>query len=124
MVAVIRGRRRDPARVVAAQMGIHPDTVRHTIAEERNDWVERMQNRRDRVAAMRRDGATVPEIAAEMDMTEGAVRTMLHRIRRSGGLDDVPLFQRGKNAKRKARKGRTERLRTDAPNLIVAADAV
>ena len=50
------------------------------------DW----ESRRERIADLWREGLTAAEIGAELDMTEGAVRSVIQRMRYGGRETDVP----------------------------------
>jgi DNA-directed RNA polymerase specialized sigma24 family protein len=77
-------RRATTARETAKRLGIAPRTVRNIIAEPRSEFEARAAERRERVIALRREGLTYAQIAAEVGMTVGGVGTVLHHARKAG----------------------------------------
>lgn len=86
MSAETRARRSRPASELAKQFGVSTRTIRRVIAEPRAEYEARAQKLRESVVSLRLSGATYQQIADELDVPMGTVKTTLHRARKAGLL--------------------------------------
>jgi DNA-directed RNA polymerase specialized sigma24 family protein len=75
-------RRSVTARELAERLGSSERTARRLIAEPRDEFLRRAQERRDRVVALRKQGMKYKDIAKEMGISTGAVGRILHDARK------------------------------------------
>jgi transposase len=70
------------AREAAAKFGVHPRTIRHIVAEPRDDYLARAKARRERVVELRAQGLKHREIATELGIPIGTVGYVLHQAKK------------------------------------------
>jgi transposase len=75
-------RRNVPARVLAERLGVSPRTVGRYIAEPREAYEARAEERRRKILEMREQGMTMRAIAAELGVSLGLVGTYAKRAER------------------------------------------
>ena len=76
----IRARRAESASVLAKRMGVHPATIRRTVAEERSEYLSWTSKRREDIRAYK---AELPEmsmraIATHFECSVGVVHKAIH----------------------------------------------
>ena len=77
MTAPTRARRKLTARQLGQQFGRSPRTIRRIIAEPREDFLDRAQQRREQIRELRTTGISMRAIAAEMGCSVGTVHRAL-----------------------------------------------
>ena len=102
MGAETPARRRRTAKQVAATLGCHPRTVRKLIAEPREEFIARAEERRKKAAQLRAQGRSYKQIATELDCAVGSVSTLLYWARKYGEMPE-PAPAAGKPAEDNAR---------------------
>lgn len=75
------GRRTMTAREAAERLGCSPRTVQRVMAEPREDFLARAAERRERVMALRGEGKKYREIADELGLPMGTVKTIIHQAK-------------------------------------------
>lgn len=70
-------RRKRTAREVAEQLGVSPRTVRRFVAEPRNDYLSRAEQRRKEIRKLREQGLSMRAIANEVGCSVGTVHNAL-----------------------------------------------
>jgi DNA-directed RNA polymerase specialized sigma24 family protein len=75
------GRRTMTAREAAERLGCSPRTVQRVMAEPREDFLARAAERRERVIALRGEGKKYREIADELGLPMGTVKTIIHHVK-------------------------------------------
>jgi transposase len=88
--APTRARRQQTARELAKRFGVHPVTIRRTVAEERADYEARANERRVKIVELHRTGHTRNQIAQALGVTPPLVSIRL-REAREAGLDLSPI---------------------------------
>lgn len=78
MTAMTRARRSQTAQELGERFNRSPRTVRRVIAEPREDYLTRAQQRRERIRELREQGMTYRAIAAEVGCSLSTVHTALH----------------------------------------------
>ena len=78
---IIRRRRKKTAKETAAHLGLSERTVRNYIAEERTTYEDRAAQRRSIAGEMHAQGASWAEIAAAVEGSEWAARSLVRRWR-------------------------------------------
>lgn len=73
-----RAKRKQSARVLAERFGVHPTTIRRTVAQSREDYLTEAAERRARIRAWRAEGLSMRAIAVKEGVTPGAVHWALH----------------------------------------------
>lgn len=73
MSALKPGRRPVPARVLAEKIGVSERTIKRYIAEPRAEYDARTEARHERIRELRTEGLSYRAIAAELDISIGAV---------------------------------------------------
>jgi len=86
-------RRTKTARELAALYGVHPATVRRTMAEPRADYLARAAARRAHAVELRAQGMKHRQIAEEMGCSIGTVGRLLYEARRSAETQAGPSLQ-------------------------------
>lgn len=81
MGAEMPARRQRTARELAEAMGASTRTIRRIVAEPREEFLARADQRRARSVELRAQGLLYREIADEMGLTIGAVGRLLHDAR-------------------------------------------
>ncbi|MFD6815259.1 helix-turn-helix domain-containing protein, partial [Enteractinococcus coprophilus] len=71
-------RRKRTAREVAEQLGVSPRTVRRFVAEPRDDYLGRAEQRRQQIRELREQGLSMRAIAAEVGCSVGTVHNALN----------------------------------------------
>lgn len=84
-----RGRRTKTAREVAQQFGVTPRHIRRVIAEERDAYEGRADQRRAQIIDLHRKGLGVRAIARDLGVSPGLVSTRLKEAR-AAGVDLTP----------------------------------
>lgn len=84
-----RARRTQTAQELAKRFGVHPVTIRRTVAEERASYVGRADERRAQIIDLHRKGWTGRAIATHLEVTPGLVYKRL-REAREAGVDMTP----------------------------------
>lgn len=84
-----RARRTQTARALAEKFGVHPVTIRRTVAEERSTYEARAQETRERIIELKRQGLKQVTIAQELRITTGLVSIRLKEAREAG-IDLTP----------------------------------
>lgn len=79
MSAATPVRRSKTARELARQFGVSPRTIQRAIAEPRADFEARAAQRHERVRELRTEGLSMRAIAAELDISVGAVHYALNK---------------------------------------------
>lgn len=74
-------RRTMTAREAAERLGCSPRTVQRVMAEPREDFLARAAQRRERVMALRGEGKKYREIADELELPIGTVKTIIHQAK-------------------------------------------
>lgn len=75
MTAIIQTRRQKTARELAEQFGVSERTIRRHLAEPRDDYEARADERRRLIVEKRAQGMTMRAIAAELGVSLGLVAT-------------------------------------------------
>lgn len=109
MTEPIRGRRTETARELANRLGVSPRTIQRTVAEARQDFEARADERRERIIELARTEMTYTEIGAELGITSALVATRVVEARAAG--IDIPARRRGRR-----RKKATTNPDSEAPN--------
>jgi len=73
MTALNAHRRKQTARELAGRFNRSPRTIRRIIAEPREEFEARAAERHARIREMRAEGKTMRAIAAELEISVGAV---------------------------------------------------
>lgn len=95
MTAKAPQRRKMTARELAEQLGSSMRTAQRLVAEPRDDFETRAQERRIRAAQLRNEGWSYKEISDELACSTGAVGALLHIARREGLLIDRAVKRAG-----------------------------
>lgn len=74
-------RRTMTAREAAERLGCSPRTVQRVMAEPREDFLARAAQRRERVITLRGEGRKYREIADELGLPIGTVKTIIHHAK-------------------------------------------
>jgi transposase len=74
-------RRQKTAREVAEQMGCSIRTIQRIAAEPRDEFLARAAERRENVLALRGKGMKYREIADELALPMGTVKTIIHQAK-------------------------------------------
>ena len=88
MGAETPARRRRTAKELAETLGCHPRTIRKLIAEPREEFIARAQQRRKKAAELRATGMPYQQIADEMGIAIGSAATLVHWARKYGEMPD------------------------------------
>ncbi len=75
-------RRTRTARDMAVQFGVNPRTIRALMAEPRDEFLARADQRRAQAAELRSQGLKYREIADTMGLTIGTVSSLIHDVRK------------------------------------------
>ena len=78
-------RRTMTAREAAERVGCSPRTIQRAYAEPRHEFLARAAERREKVLALREQGLKYREIAEELKIPLGTVKTILHQAKRTIG---------------------------------------
>lgn len=81
MSAQIPQRRTRTAREVAQLLHVSERTVRKAMAEPRDEFLARAAQRREAVMALRGEGKKYREIADELGLPMGTVKTIIHHAK-------------------------------------------
>lgn len=71
-------RRKRTAREVAEQLGVSPRTVRRFVAEPRDAYLSRAEQRRQQIRELREQGLSMRAIATEVGCSVGTVHNALN----------------------------------------------
>jgi DNA-binding NarL/FixJ family response regulator len=82
MSALTPARRKMTAREAAEIVGCTPRHIRAVVAEPRHEYLARAAERREKVLALRGQGMKYREIADELDIPIGTVKTILHTAKK------------------------------------------
>lgn len=74
-----RAKRKQSARVLAERFGVHPTTIRRTVAQSREDYLAEAAARHERIRAMRAEGMTMRAIAEREGVSARAVHYAIHK---------------------------------------------
>lgn len=74
-----RAKRKQTARELAERFGVHPSTIRRTVAQSREDYLSEAAKRRSRIRALRAEGLSMRAIAEREGITPGAVHYAVHK---------------------------------------------
>lgn len=76
----IRARRKESATVLAARLGVHPRTIRNTVAEERSEYLAWTSKRREDIRAYKAEHPemSMRAIAAHFECSVGVVHKAIH----------------------------------------------
>jgi len=72
-----RAKRTHTARQLGERFNRSPRTIRRIIAEEREEWLLRVEQRRGKIRELRSAGMTMRAIAAELGCSVGTVHNAL-----------------------------------------------
>jgi hypothetical protein len=72
-------KRQRTAREVAEQLGVSPRTVRRVVAQPRAEYLGEAEQRRQTIRAMRAQGGTMRQIAADLGVSVGTVHYALSK---------------------------------------------
>lgn len=75
----MRVRRNKTARELADKFGVSPRTIQRMVAESREDYLARAQDRHERIRALRAEGLTMRAIAEREGVSARAVHYALHK---------------------------------------------
>jgi DNA-binding NarL/FixJ family response regulator len=81
MSARTPARRNITAREAAEKLGCSPRRIRAAVAEPRHEFLARAAERREKVLALRERGLKYREIADELDIPMGTVKTIIHHAK-------------------------------------------
>jgi len=82
-------RRARTAREMASQFGVNPRTIRALMAEPRDEFLARANQRRAQAVELRSQGMKYREIADEMSISIGTVGSLIHEARRLQQSEDA-----------------------------------
>jgi transposase len=74
-----RAKRKKTARELAERFGVHPSTIRRTVAQSREDYLSEAAERHARIHALRAQGLSMRAIAEREGITPGAVHYAIHK---------------------------------------------
>lgn len=94
MTAENPARRKLTARETAERLGVSVRTVRRIVAEPREDFLSRAQERRARAVALRAAGMSSTQIGEELGCSPSAARRLIMTARQKG---EVPELTEGEN---------------------------
>lgn len=80
-IETVRRRRKLTAKETARRLGISERKVRRLVAESRDDYEARAEQRRQQALALRQSGLTLKETAEKMGTTWQAVDCLTRRAR-------------------------------------------
>lgn len=72
-----RARRTHTARELGERFNRSPRTIRRIISEERQEWLSRIDQRREKIRELRSSGMSMRAIAAELGCSVGTVHNAL-----------------------------------------------
>lgn len=98
-MAHINARRNVTAKETAERLGVSVRTVRRLIAEPREDFLSRAQQRRIQAGTLRVQGMQYKEIADEMGISIGAVGRLVRDARLKGEVPELEGVFKPKNAR-------------------------
>ena len=78
-----RARRKQTAAELAKRFGVTPRTIRNTVAEERNAYLSRAEQRRQKIRELRKTGLSMRAIATEVGCSVGTVHNALAKDEKS-----------------------------------------
>ena len=81
MSAETPARRKLTARQAAELAGCTPRHIRAVVAEPRHEFLARAAERREKVLALRERGMKYREIADELEIPLGTVKTIIHHAK-------------------------------------------
>lgn len=84
MTAIYQFRRPISAKRAAAEHGCSERTVRRYVAEAREVFIKRAQQRQATALLLFNEGLSYDEIAQRIDLTPAAVRGLIYRARKNG----------------------------------------
>lgn len=88
-MAEISARRKMTAKETAERLGVSVRTVQRLIAEPREDFLNRAQQRRIQAGTLRAQGLSYKAIAEEMEMSVGAVSRLVRDARLKGEVPEL-----------------------------------
>lgn len=97
----VRARRNHTARELGKRFGITPRQVRRIIAEPREEFLARANEKRAAVKHLRLQGMTMTAIADELEVSVGTVHRYVKEAREAGELPpEVDNRKRGRPKKK------------------------
>lgn len=81
MSASTPARRNMTAREAAELLGCSPRRIRAAMAEPRHEFLARAAERREKVLALREQGLKYREIAEQLSIPVGTVKTIMHVVK-------------------------------------------
>lgn len=88
-MAEINARRKMTAKETAERLGVSVRTVQRLIAEPREDFLNRAQQRRIQAGKLRAQGMQYKDIADEMGLSIGAVGRLVRDARLKGEVPEL-----------------------------------
>lgn len=82
-------RRKRTAREIAEQLGVSPRTVRRFVAEPRDDYLSRAEQRRQQIRDLREQGLSIRAIANKVGCSVGTVHNALKDHSKGTSSDHV-----------------------------------
>ena len=73
-----RARRNHTATELAKRFGVSPRTIRNTVAEERDVYLSRAEQRREQIRELRKQGLSMRAIAEQVGCSVGTVHNALN----------------------------------------------